>query len=83
MTNNQEKLNTLKILGILLVVVASVLAVIAAAVSPQNAMATICPPMCDEDIDIEEAEEAGNATMVGRDMNQTTNPEMPGTNSTS
>ena len=45
-------------------------------------MATICPPLCDEDIDVEEPEE-GNATMVDLDMNQTTNLEMSGTKSTS
>lgn len=62
------------------IVAASVLVI--ASISSQNAMAT-CPPICDADIDVEETEEAGNATMVCSDMNQTTNPEMPVTNSTS
>ena len=63
----------------MLIVVATASMLVIAAVPSQNAMATIIIT----DIDVDEAAEAGNATMVGRDMNQTTNPEIPGTNSTS
>ena len=79
MTNNQkEDLSNPKIFGVLIVVATASMLVIAA-VPSQNAMATNIIT----DIDVDEAAEAGNATMVGRDMNQTTNPEIPGTNSTS
>ncbi|MDR4511101.1 MAG: hypothetical protein MRJ93_05280 [Nitrososphaeraceae archaeon] len=79
MTNNQkEDLSNPKIFGMLIVVAIASMLVIAA-VPSQNAMATNIIT----DIDVDEAAEAGNATMVGRDMNQTTNPEIPGTNSTS
>ena len=78
MTNNQkEDLSNPKIFGMLIVVAIASMLFIAAV--PQNAMATNIIT----DIDVDEAAEAGNATMVGRDMNQTTNPEIPGTNSTS
>ena len=79
LTNNQkEDLSNPKIFGMLIVVAIASMLVIAA-VPSQNAMATNIIT----DIDVDEAAEAGNATMVGRDMNQTTNPEIPGTNSTS
>jgi hypothetical protein len=73
---NKKDLTNLKIFG-MLIIVSSVLVI--AAVSSQNVMGTNIIT----DIDVDEAKEAGNATMVGRAMNQTTNPEMTGTNSTS
>jgi len=52
---NKKELTNPKIFGVLIVVaVASVLVI--TAISSQNAIVTICPPMCDEDIDVEEAE---------------------------
>lgn len=75
MTNNKNLTNA-KTLRMLMVVVISVSVI--TTVSFQNAMATICPPMC-ADIDVEEAEE-GNSTMSGSGMNQTTTSNMSGTN---
>lgn len=80
MTNNKEELNNLKIFGMLIVVaVASVLVI--TMVSSLNAFATILQD--NADVDVEEAEEAGNATMAGSGMNQTSNGNMTGSNSTS
>jgi len=74
---NKKDLTNLKIFGML--IVASVLVI--AAISSQNAMATIIQDSAD--LDVLEAEEAGNATMAGSGMNQTTTSNMTGTNSTS
>ena len=66
MTNNQkEKLSNSKIFGMFILAAAAVASVsVMTMVSSQNVMATICPPMCDEDIAVEEAAEAGNATTM-------------------
>ena len=63
-----------KLFGMLLVVAAAASSLI----STQNALASICPPMC-VDIVEEEAAEVENATMT----NQTADGNMTGTNSTS
>ena len=76
MTNNQkEDLSNPKIFGMLIVVATASMLVIAA-VPSQNAMATIIIT----DIDVDEAAEAGNATMADSGMNQTTTSNMTGTN---
>lgn len=83
MTKNQEGLTNPKILGILIVTIASVLVI--TAVSSQNAIGTIITNDIDleaADIDVEEAEEAGNATtrIVDSGMNQTIPSNMTETN---
>ena len=76
---NKKDLTNLKIFGILIVAVASVLVI--AAVPSQNAIATIIQDSAD--VDVDEAAEAENATTtVGRDINQTSNGNMTETNST-
>jgi hypothetical protein len=65
-------------IGMMLIVV---VAAASALVATQNAVATICPPMCAADIDEEEDVQAGNITMM---TNQTAGGNMTGgTNSTS
>ena len=63
------------------VMMLTVAAATSALVATQNAVATICPPMCAADIDEEEDVQAANTTMM---TNQTADGNMTGgTNSTS
>lgn len=77
MTNKKEELTNLKIFGMLIVVAIASISV-STMVSSQNATATILQD--NADIDVDEAAEAGNATMADSGMNQTTTSNMTGTN---
>ena len=50
-------------------------------VSAENALASICPPMCVADVDIEESALAENSSMA-TGANETGTGNMTGTNST-
>lgn len=71
------KMMNSKVYGMLLIASAAVAASVL--ISAQNVVASMCPPMCEADIDEEEAALAENATST----NQTASGNMTGTNSTS
>lgn len=78
MINYKQKIELIdiRILGIFLVVAATTTGIFA--VGFQTVSASICPPMC-VDVDVDEAEMAGNntnMTMMGTETNQTMNENM-------